>query len=86
MRHPPDRNGVDGAIAIMALPARSGLALAGLGGVPRLSASLLVLLLRLLQVLVPGDPFGLIHRLLRSSRTLLLTNAFIRWCVQLLVV
>lgn len=58
MRHPPVRNRVDGALAFMGLPARSGLALAGLCC---LRTGFFVLLLCLLQMLMPGDPLGLIH-------------------------
>jgi hypothetical protein len=58
MRHPPVRNRVDGAIAIMGLPARSGLTLADLC---RLRLRFFAMFLGLLQMLVPGYSLGLIH-------------------------
>ncbi|HKW22600.1 MAG TPA: hypothetical protein VJO13_14540 [Ktedonobacterales bacterium] len=59
MRHPPVRNRVDGAIAVIGLPARSGLALTG--GLRCLRARFFVVLLSLLQVFVPGYSLGLIQ-------------------------
>jgi hypothetical protein len=59
MRHPPVRNRVDGAIAVIGLSARSGLALAG--GLRRLRAHFFVVLLCLLQMFVPRYSLGLIH-------------------------
>ena len=61
MRHPPVRNRVDGAIAVIGLPARSGLALAG--GLCCLRALFFAVLLCLLQMFVPGYSLGLIHGL-----------------------
>jgi len=62
MRHPPVRNRVDGAIAVIGLPARSGLALTGgLRCLRCLRARFFVVLLSLLQVFVPGYPLGLIQ-------------------------
>lgn len=59
MRHPPVRNRVDGAIAVIGLPARSGLAL--VGGLRCLRARFFVVFLCLLQMFVPGYSLGLIH-------------------------
>jgi hypothetical protein len=58
MRHPPVRNRVDGAIAVIGLPTRSGLALAGLHC---LRARLIAVFFCLFQMFVPGYSLGFIH-------------------------